>query len=113
MIGELGALGALAFLILLLIYFLEIRKIRSAAAWEISDRLSFPKKLAEAVGLSLFLLLLEGNFGHNLYRYNWLWYATFLVIARRCSMVSNVASEFDTGQIPLAENESEIESILE
>ena len=37
-----------------------------------------------AVGFALFLLLFEGNFGHNLFRYSWLWYGGFLTIARYC-----------------------------
>ena len=40
--------------------------------------------LAGAVGWGIFLLLFEGNFGHNLFRYSWLWYGGFLVIARHC-----------------------------
>ena len=35
-----------------------------------------------AVGMSVFLLLFEGNFGHNLFRHNWLWFGGFLIIAR-------------------------------
>ena len=29
-------------------------------------------------------LLFEGNFGHNLFRYSWLWYGGFLIITRHC-----------------------------
>ena len=32
--------------------------------------------------MGVLLMLLEGNFGHNLYRHNWLWYGGFLVVAR-------------------------------
>jgi hypothetical protein len=39
--------------------------------------------LSSALATALFLLLLEGLFGHNLFRFNWLWYAAFLIIARR------------------------------
>ena len=31
-----------------------------------------------AVAMSVFLLLFEGNFGHNLFRHNWLWFGGFL-----------------------------------
>ncbi|HEV3235487.1 MAG TPA: hypothetical protein VGZ25_00765, partial [Gemmataceae bacterium] len=37
-----------------------------------------------AIGLALVLLLFEGNFGHNLFRFTWLWYGGFLIIARYC-----------------------------
>jgi hypothetical protein len=40
--------------------------------------------VAGAVGLAVFLLLFEGCAGHNLFRYSWLWYGGFLVIARHC-----------------------------
>jgi hypothetical protein len=26
-----------------------------------------------------------GNFGHNLFRFTWLWYGGFLIIARHCA----------------------------
>ena len=32
----------------------------------------------------VFLLLFMGNFGHNLFRFTWLWYGGFLIIARHC-----------------------------
>jgi hypothetical protein len=36
------------------------------------------------VALSVVLLLFEGNFSHNLFRYGWLWYGGFLISARSC-----------------------------
>ena len=32
--------------------------------------------------MSVFLLLFMGNFGHNLFRHNWLWFGGFLIIGR-------------------------------
>jgi hypothetical protein len=40
--------------------------------------------LPSAVGVSVLLLLFMGNFGHNLFRFTWLWYGGFLIIARHC-----------------------------
>jgi hypothetical protein len=34
--------------------------------------------------MGVFLLLFMGNFGHNLFRFSWLWYGGFLIIARYC-----------------------------
>ena len=31
-------------------------------------------------------MLFEGNFGHNLYRYNWLWVAAFTSICLRLAV---------------------------
>ena len=41
--------------------------------------------LPSAVGVAVFLLLFMGNFGHNLFRFTWLWYGGFLIIARHCA----------------------------
>jgi hypothetical protein len=43
---------------------------------------TFEHHLAAAVAMSVFLLLFEGNFGHNLFRHNWLWFGGFLILAR-------------------------------
>ena len=43
---------------------------------------AFEHHLAAAVAMSVFLLLFEGNFGHNLFRHNWLWFGGFLILAR-------------------------------
>jgi hypothetical protein len=43
---------------------------------------AFEHHLAAAVGMSVLLLLFEGNFGHNLFRHNWLWFGGFLILAR-------------------------------
>ena len=43
---------------------------------------AFEHHLAAAVGMSVFLLLFVGNFGHNLFRHNWLWFGGFLILAR-------------------------------
>jgi hypothetical protein len=45
------------------------------------------------------LLLFEGNFGHNLFRYSWLWYGGFLIIARHC-VQQRLASAFAPGYQP-------------
>jgi hypothetical protein len=37
--------------------------------------------LARALQVSVFLLLFEGLFGHNLYRYNWSWYCGLTAVA--------------------------------
>ena len=41
-------------------------------------------QVASAVGTAVFLLLFMGNFGHNLFRFSWLWYGGFLIITRHC-----------------------------
>jgi O-Antigen ligase len=84
LVGELGTAGLLAFLAVLACCWRNWRRLRRAY----HDRPEWPKdflfNLSGAVGLGLLLMLFEGNFGHNLYRHNWLWYGGFLVIADYC-----------------------------
>jgi hypothetical protein len=80
--GEMGAVGVLAFGGLVVTLVTHLRKLR---------RMTNPQAgpapnanlhaLARAMGTSLFLLLFLGFFGHNLYRYNWAWYAAFTAVA--------------------------------
>jgi hypothetical protein len=44
-----------------------------------SDAFAF--RIGSAVAMSVFLLLFMGNFGHNLFRHNWLWFGGFLIIS--------------------------------
>jgi hypothetical protein len=83
-IGEVGTLGALAFLGVLLGFWANLRRIKQAYQDHPEWGHDFPFHLARAIGLALFLLLAMGAVGHNLYRYSWLWYGGFLVIARHC-----------------------------
>ena len=46
---------------------------------------SFPLSHSSGLGIGFLLLLFAGTFGHNLFRYTWVWYAAFLVIARQCA----------------------------
>ena len=79
--GEMGALGIIAFVGLVGALALHLRKLK---------RLTHPvtgqspdinlHHLARAMATSLFLLLFLGFFGHNLYRYNWAWYAAFTAV---------------------------------
>ena len=82
--SETGTLGVVAFLSILGCFWMNLRVVRR-------DRLQNPERrtdliytLSTAVGVSLFLLLFMGNFGHNLFRFTWLWYGGFLIIARHC-----------------------------
>jgi hypothetical protein len=83
-IGEMGTLGALALLAILVGFFVNVRAIRKAYAGVPPERRDFLYHLARAVGIAVLLLLFEGNFSHNLYRHNWLWFGGFLIIARYC-----------------------------
>jgi hypothetical protein len=84
LVGELGGLGLAAFLVILAGFWFNLRRIavirREYPEW--TNDLVF--QVASAVGMGVFLLLFMGNFGHNLFRFSWLWYGGFLIIARYC-----------------------------
>ncbi len=84
LLGEMGALGALTFAAVLICLWANVRAVRKAYRRHPEWERDFVYHVAGAVGLAVLLLLFLGNFGHNLFRYGWLWYGGFLVIARHC-----------------------------
>src|SRR5262245_1593967 len=84
MLGELGTVGALAFIVLIISIGLSVRKLmKQIKVNEAQPRLVPLYHLVQAIGISTALLLLMGLFGHNLYRYNYVWYAAFLSVLVR------------------------------
>ncbi len=83
-LGETGSLGAAAFLLLLGTYWMNLRAIKRARGYSPDARTDFLYLLSSSIGVAIFLLLFMGNFGHNLFRFTWLWYGGFLIIARHC-----------------------------
>jgi O-antigen ligase len=84
LLGEMGTLGALAFLGIVTAFVVNVWKIercyRARPDWPRDFLFYFNR----AIGTAAFLLLFEGNFGHNLYRYNWIWFGAFICVARAC-----------------------------
>lgn len=107
LVGETGTLGLLAFVALLGCFWVNLREIRrirrEVPAWE--NDLVFT--LPSAVGVGVFLLLFMGNFGHNLFRFTWLWYGGFLIIARYC--VARRVANWEPELEPEAEADEEAE----
>jgi O-antigen ligase len=83
-LGETGSLGAITFVLVLAAFAVNLRRIwlayRRHPEWE----RDFPYQLANALALALFMMLFEGNFGHNLFRYSWLWYGGIVIITWHC-----------------------------
>jgi O-antigen ligase len=90
LMGELGSLGIIAFGAILICYWMNLRWVRQHRLRHPEQSDSFIYHLAGAVGMGIFLMLFEGNFGHNLFRHNWLWYGGFLIIGRHCLEVQPV-----------------------
>jgi O-Antigen ligase len=80
--GEMGIAGVITFGSILLCFAHNLRWMRRAARRDPAGPQAFEYRIGSAVAMSIVLLLLEGNFGHNLFRHNWLWFGGFLVIAR-------------------------------
>jgi O-antigen ligase len=82
-LGEMGTLGAGALAVLLLAFAANGREARrrAKAAAGVDP---FAADVCRAVGRTVLLLLLLGCAGHNLYRYNWVWLASFQVAALGC-----------------------------
>lgn len=80
--GEMGLLGVMTFGAILFCFAINLRAMRRAAKHDPAGSDTFEYRLGSAVAISVFLLLFMGNFGHNLFRHNWLWFGGFLIIAR-------------------------------
>jgi O-antigen ligase len=101
-LGEMGALGGLTFAAIVIGLLLNVRAVRQAYRRHPEWERDFLYHVADAVGLVVLLLLFEGNFGHNLFRYGWLWYGAFLVIARHCVRLREAqpAPGYDGAELP-------------
>jgi O-antigen ligase len=79
--GEMGFLGVVTFTAILVCFAWNLLKLRRAARNDPARAGALEFRLGSAVAMSVFLLLFMGNFGHNLFRHNWLWFGGFLIIA--------------------------------
>ncbi|AWM39553.1 O-Antigen ligase [Gemmata obscuriglobus] len=84
LVGETGTLGAAAFVTLLVCFWMNLRAIRRVRKQMPEWQTDLVFTLPSSIGVAVFLLLFMGNFGHNLFRFTWLWYGGFLIIARHC-----------------------------
>ncbi len=100
-LGEIGTLGAMAFLSLLFCFWRNLRAVKRVRKQYPQERDDLIYTLPSSIGVAVFLLLLMGNFGHNLFRFTWLWYGGFLIIARHCVTVRE--TEWEPVAEPLAE----------
>lgn len=82
--GEMGGLGILAFLLVVGCFWYNNHRIAACYHQHPDWERDFLYYLSQAMNLTLLLLLFEGNFGHNLFRFTWLWYGGFTIIARAC-----------------------------
>jgi O-antigen ligase len=83
-LGEMGLVGATAFLGMLAAFVVNVWQVRKAYAGKPPQERDFLYYLSGGIFLAVVLMLLEGCGSHNLFRFNWLWFGGFLIIARHC-----------------------------
>lgn len=81
LLGGTGLVGTFAFLLLIGATFLNCRRIGVQTRGSDHPTLAILAEFAFAVRTSLLLLLFEGLALHNVYRFNYLWYAAFALLA--------------------------------
>jgi O-antigen ligase len=89
-LAEMGTIGAVAFVGVLAAVFFNAWRTRKLCAARPVPR-DFLYHLAGGIVLSFFLMLFEGNGVHNLFRFNWLWFGGFLIIACHCATLRGSA----------------------
>ncbi|MFH1919641.1 MAG: O-antigen ligase family protein [Planctomycetota bacterium] len=89
-LGETGLLGGAAFLLLVGVTLRNCFRIRKATDGLDDPTATVLGRFAVAVQISVILLLFEGLFSHNAYRFNWLWLAAFAVLAVHFALQNRV-----------------------
>jgi O-antigen ligase len=84
LVGEMGAAGLVTFAGVVACFWMNWRAVRRVRREYPEWRNDLVVQIPAAVATSVFLLLFLGNFAHNLFRFTWLWYGGFLIIARHC-----------------------------
>ncbi len=84
LLGEMGALGVISFGAILFAFGVNLFRVYSVYRQYPEQKDGFLHALSFAIFFALILLLFQGNFGHNLYRYHWVWFGAFLSIAHHC-----------------------------
>jgi O-antigen ligase len=85
-LSEMGTMGAIAFLALVYCFIANWRESRrriQQSAWQ-ANTPQLAAAVSRSIGITVILLLVMGWAGHNLYRYNWQWFAAFQAIALHC-----------------------------
>lgn len=89
-----GVLGSVSLLFLLGAVFLNQRELAGSrnSEWE---KVDFLYQANRAISINFFLLLVMGCAGHNLYRYNWIWFAAFGSVVLNCLRDRKAIADLD------------------
>jgi len=81
-LGETGLVSALAFVALIGVALVNATKtVRLAKKWPNDSTIQVLGRVARASREVILLLLFDGIFGHNLFRFSWLWMAAFALLS--------------------------------
>lgn len=83
-LGELGTLGLAALVLMVVGFCLNARAAARLRRQRPGSPRDFPYEVVQAGLLAMVLLLFMGMGGHNLYRYNWMWFGAIQAIALHC-----------------------------
>jgi O-antigen ligase len=79
--ADLGIIGIVTFFLFVFTVLLTKRKIRIRLERAGIKKNNLIYAVASACSVTVWLHLFQGNFGHNLYRYSWIWVAGILTLA--------------------------------
>jgi O-antigen ligase len=89
LLAELGILGAISFLALLFSLFKTQRKVKINLGGSNQNNNLISQAALASINV-MWLLLFQGLFGHNLYRYTWIWISAVMVLADQLSSKQKV-----------------------
>ena len=108
LMGELGLLGMGALAAVVLTYWLTTRRIQRAYRDHPGWERDFLYHLSRCLEMVLMLLLLNGTFGHNLYRYTWQWCGAFAIITLHCVRQRQAEEAESVGEEPEEAEEEQL-----
>jgi O-antigen ligase len=84
LLAELGILGAISFLVLIFSLVKTQRKVKMNLVGSNRDNILILQAALASINV-MCLLLFQGLFGHNLYRYTWIWISAVMILADHLS----------------------------
>jgi oligosaccharide repeat unit polymerase len=98
LLADLGILGTIPFIWLCYLIFKTQRKVVNLKPKRPDDNLYL--QMSIACFNTVLLLLFQGNFGHNLYRYTWIWISAILILAQQLSKKATDNGNLLNGYLP-------------
>ena len=79
-LGELGLIGLFTYIYFIVKYIKNLRLVKFKFKKFAENPSPFMYNLRDAIKVGLIMLFVTGLFGHNLYRYNWFMFASFMMV---------------------------------